>query len=179
MTDAELIERVIDREGGYVDNPADGGGPTKYGVTIATLSSWRGYECTAADVEGMTRDEARLILTERYLIEPGIGRIKDGNLRLTVLDAAVHHGPRQAVRFLQRAIAVPDDGVIGNVTLAAVETLAEPRTIARRFLAERTRFFGRIISGNLTDADKDGIPDNAEFAAGWLDRVADQMEALA
>jgi lysozyme family protein len=177
MTDAEAIERVIDREGGYVDNPADSGGPTRFGITQATLASWRGHDVTPEDVRIMSRDEARLILTERYLVEPGIGRIRNPDLRLTVLDAAVHHGPRQAIRMLQRAAAVPDDGVIGNVTLAALPAL-DGRKMALRFLAERTRFFGRIISGNLTDADKDGIPDNAEFAAGWCARIADQIEAL-
>ena len=45
-----LIAELIQREGGYVDDPDDRGGPTKYGITLATLQAWRHTPVSAADV---------------------------------------------------------------------------------------------------------------------------------
>ena len=52
------------------------------------------------------------------------------------------------------------------------------RRLAARALTERLRLYGRLISGNLTHADRGGIPDNAEFAAGWINRAAGLMDWL-
>jgi|GEM_PF-4548155 len=57
-----LIDRLIDREGGFVDHPADRGGPTKYGITLRTLSKWRGYPCSREDVEAMPRSTPAVVL---------------------------------------------------------------------------------------------------------------------
>jgi hypothetical protein len=45
-----------------------------------------------------------------------------------------------------------------------------------RALSERLRLYGRLISGSLTDADRDGVPDNAEHAAGWISRAAGLLD---
>jgi lysozyme family protein len=43
MTDLdELINALIEREGGYVNHPADRGGPTRYGITEAVARA-HGY----------------------------------------------------------------------------------------------------------------------------------------
>ncbi len=178
MTLDQVLAAVMAREGGYVNNPADRGGPTKYGVTQAALAHWRGRPVTAAQVRALTRKEARAIYLRKYLIEPGYRQIGNPTLQALVLDCAVHHGPRQATRLLQRALRVRDDGIIGPVTLAALARL-DSRRVGIRLLCERVRLFGRIITHDLSDADRDGIPDHTEFAAGWLDRVADLLEAVA
>jgi len=64
-----LIDRVIVREGGYCDIPEDRGGPTKYGITIYTLSSWRNEMCEARDVQDMSVMEARDIYRSMYWTE--------------------------------------------------------------------------------------------------------------
>ncbi len=64
LTDIGLILPFIEQwEGGYVDHPADKGGPTNMGITLNTLARWRGHAVTAADVKALTRAEARQILT--------------------------------------------------------------------------------------------------------------------
>lgn len=178
MTDADIIAHIMVSEGGYVNNPADRGGPTKFGITLATLAAWRGYPVNAGDVEALTDAEALKIYRRRYLEDTHIEKIPNAELRAVILDAAVNHGPKAAIRMLQLALGCPADGVLGPGTLAAVPYL-EPRRVAVRQLAQRARFYGRMISKNLTDADKDGIPDNTEFAAGWMDRVADLLEGVA
>ena len=90
----------------------------------------------------------------------------------------VHSGPKNAVRFLQRALRAPADGVFGQQTLAALWN-QDRRRLFWLVLAECMEFLGRLISKDLTDADRDGIPDNAEFAAGWFNRLGELMRDAA
>ena len=72
MTTEDIIDGIIKREGGYVNNPADRGGPTKFGITLKTLKAWRGSPVTAWGVEGLGEDEAREIYESEYLVKPGV-----------------------------------------------------------------------------------------------------------
>lgn len=163
MTD--LIEDVIVREGGYVDNSADSGGSTKYGITQATLAAWRKHPVTAQDVQDLQMPEARLIYEGQYLNAPGLYRITDPTLQALLFDSAVQHGPETAVRWLQAAVSVPIDGSCGPVTATAAN--ANPARAYRQVLATRVRYYGSIISNNHSQA---------VFAAGWANRVAEFVE---
>jgi lysozyme family protein len=169
MTDEDIIGGIIKREGGFVDNPADPGGATKYGITLRTLENWRGYKINAADVEALTEAEAWKIYRRRYLEDTHIEKIPNAELRAVVLDAAVNHGPGTAVAMLQRALGVTDDGILGPNTLAAIPYL-EPRRVAIRQLAQRARFYGKIIAADHSQA---------VFAGGWANRLAELMESVA
>lgn len=173
-----LIDRVIAREGGdrFTDDPADRGGATKFGITQAALADFQRRPMHREEVRGLTLERAREFYA--WLLEGSrVGEIPSPLLREVVFDAVVNHGRGPGIRLLQRALGVRDDGVIGSVTLAAVPHL-DARRLAARVLTERLRLYGRLISGNLTDADRDGIPDNAEFAAGWINRAASLMDWL-
>jgi lysozyme family protein len=74
----------------------------------------------------------------------------------------VNSGPRQAIRWLQRAAGAKDDGIIGPKTLAAVRA-ADPEQLVRRMLAQRLRFMT-------------GLPNWPAFGRGWARRIADLME---
>jgi lysozyme family protein len=58
-----ILDEIIRREGGYVNHPADRGGPTKYGITAQTLGRWRKLDrpATATEVKALTETEARAI----------------------------------------------------------------------------------------------------------------------
>lgn len=166
----QILNGILRREGGFVDHPADRGGPTKYGITAATLGEWRGLgrPATREEVFALTEQEARDIYRQRYIIAPGFDRLKDGALMELMVDAAVNSGPKRAIQWLQAALGVAADGVIGPRTLAALD-VADTRKLRRRVLAERLRHLGRLIAAN---------PKQAVFAAGWMNRVADLVEAL-
>jgi lysozyme family protein len=161
-----VIDDILRREGGYVDHPADRGGPTKYGVTLATLADWRVRQTTVDDVRKLTEVEAREIYRERYIIEPRLHKVIDPKVRALAVDCAVNHGPKQAVKLLQLAARVFPDGDLGPKTEGAVSRM-ESTALYRRLCAARVRYYGQIIT-------KD--PSQSVFAAGWTNRVAEFIE---
>lgn len=169
MTTAQIITTIIETEGGYNDVEGDSGGPTNFGITLATLSAWRKTECTASDVRSMTPAEAREIYESQYIKEPGFDRIASEALRYVVVDFGVNSGPETATMALQKAIGVTVDGKFGPKTEAAAN-LTDGRRLALKVLAGRMRHNGRLITSK---------PIKAKFAAGWADRVATQVEELA
>lgn len=106
-------------EGGFVDDSRDRGGPTNHGVTLATLSHWRGRSCTVDDVRALSLAEAEAIYRAQYWKAVDGDQLPAG-VDLMAFDAAVNQGPGTAARFLQHAAGVTPDGVIGPRTIAAV-----------------------------------------------------------
>lgn len=91
-----LIARVIEREGGYSNNPNDNGGPTKYGITLATLHGWRQAPVSAADVQSLTTSEAAQIYRRNYFVGPGLDAVKDPEIQEFLFDYGVNSGPGAA-----------------------------------------------------------------------------------
>ena len=124
MTIDQMINDIIKREGGYVNHPNDRGGPTKYGITLKTLSGKRRKKCTALDVWLLTEKDAFDIYKEDYYHRPGINFLPIG-IPPFVLDSAVHHGPKTAVNILQETLLDLGinpgtiDGMIGPLTVKA------------------------------------------------------------
>jgi type VI secretion system secreted protein VgrG len=177
MTDDDIIiAKILKREGGLTDRLDDPGGITNFGITLPALADWRGHLGTPSDIRTLTEADAWEFY--RWLLEQsGATKIQNPLLRSVFFDAAVNHGNKAAVKMLQRALNVTPDGIFGPVTLAALPYL-DARRLAARFMRERLMSYGRIISGNWTDADHDGKPDAAENGAGWINRVAEQLEEL-
>lgn len=127
MTEAEVLDGLIAREGGYTVNPADKGGPTKYGITAETLGNWRGLNRPASreEVWNLTEDEARAIYTARYILQPGFTpeNIPFEPLRVQLIDFGVNSGPERAVRWLQRCLRRPATGKLDDDTRIVLLTL--------------------------------------------------------
>lgn len=162
------IDDILRREGAaYTDHPADRGGPTKFGITQATLAAYRKIPVTPFDVAALTEADARAIYTELFIRRPRFDQISDERLRALVIDCGVNHGVGRAAKWLQAVAGVPEDGVLGPVTMEAVNAL--PATILhRRIIGLRIKFYGRLI----TDDPKQSV-----FAAGWMARAAEFLEA--
>lgn len=154
------FERLIGHEGGYVNHPEDPGGETNWGVTLRTARE-AGYTGSMRD---LTRDQAKEIYRTAYW-----GRAQaeqyDGAIAFQVFDAAVNHGIGQAIRFLQRAVGVADDGVVGPVTLAAVRAMSVTDVLAR-FNAERLDFYTKLSTWPT-------------FGKGWARRVVGNLKYAA
>ena len=178
MNDLELIDALIRREVGKTDDasndPADRGGLTHFGITKAGYSDFLGRPATDADINALTRARARAFY--QWLLDSTIGDlVTHPPLRGLLLDIIANHGKQNATRIIQRAVGVTVDGVFGKLTRAALAKAAseDPSRLFRDIVADRLEFTGRIITKNLRDDDHDGIPDNTEFAWGWLNRQAE------
>jgi lysozyme family protein len=168
MTDDDIIDHVLQFEGGFTNHPADRGGPTNFGITAARLGEARGLgrDATVAEVQALTRDEAKQIYKTYYLEKPNFGIITDGNLRFIVVDTGVLHGTGRAARWLQQVLHVTVDGALGPQTSAALAA-ADPRKVSKDFLALRFQAIGSILSNDHSQV---------VFAAGWLNRAAALIE---
>lgn len=166
MNDEDLIVDILRREGGYVDHPADRGGPTKYGVTMATLAAHRGREVSAEDVRDLPLGEAVEIYRERYL-QPFAG-LADAELREACLDAAVQHGVRQAALWLQRALGtVKVDGIVGPITTQAANA-KHWRPLCGALIAARLELYGSLIARDRSQG---------AFALGWMRRMGELVKS--
>ena len=114
------------------------------------------------DMRELPLDLAKRIYKDRYWDAVRAEELPAA-IRYAVFDAAVNSGPRQAILWLQRAVGVKDDGIIGPKTLAAVRA-ADPERLLRRMLAQRLRFMTNL-------------PNWGSFSRGWARRIADLMEA--
>jgi lysozyme family protein len=188
-TDAQIIDEIIRREGSaYTDHPADRGGPTKYGVTLATLRAyWRKMQRkgvpTVADLQRLTENQAHDLYRDEYIDGPGYDQIEHAALRALVVDSAVQHGQDNATLFVQKALAmrgwkVEVDGKFGPKTAEAIKSdvaLDSVRPLFARILALRAAFYGQLITRDpvRVKAQEAGYRLQAENALGWANRLGE------
>ena len=170
-----LIDGLIDREGGYVDHPADKGGPTCFGITQAVARA-NGY---AGPMRQLPRSEAAGIYRRLYWLRPRFDEIARRSPRLAgeLFDTGVNMGPAVAITFLQRALTAlnrggtdyPDltpDGRIGPMTLNALDSFMKVRgrssaeTVLLRAL--------EALQGERYLRLAERRPANEAFLYGWL-----------
>lgn len=146
------LEIVLGHEGGYSNHQADPGGETRYGISKRAHPD--------VDVRNLTLAQARQIYLERYWLPLHADAMPE-SAAIQVFDAAVNHGIKPAVRMLQRALQVQDDGVIGPVTLNAMVSIDDARFVAH-FAAERLSYYTDLAGWEA-------------FGRGWTRRVASNL----
>src|SRR3990167_976286 len=122
-----VFSRILSHEGGYVNDPDDPGGETNWGI------SKRSYP--TVDIKHLTREGAKQIYRADFWNRIHADSMYDG-VAFQALDFAVNSGIETAVRKLQAAIGVADDGYWGPVTEAAIAAMSESDVIML-FVAER------------------------------------------
>jgi lysozyme family protein len=171
----QLIDALIDREGGFANHPSDRGGPTKYGITEAVARA-HGY---SGAMRALPRSEAAAIYKRLYWLRPRFDQVakRSAALAAELFDSGANMGPAVAATFLQRAMSAlnrdrkdyPDlvpDGRIGAATLAALDT----------FLELRGKVHGETVLLKALDALQgeryirlaERRPANEAFLYGWL-----------
>jgi lysozyme family protein len=144
--DDQIVDAILRREGGYVNNPVDRGGCTNRGITIRTLEEWRGHDVTCEDVKAMTEDEARAIYMANY-VRPFDQA--DPALKPHLVDIAVNSGVSRARQLLMRAEAQTQ------------------RPVWLQLVVERLKLYAQIVRAN---------PSQVVFFQGWVNRALEFLD---
>ena len=149
----QSFQKLIGHEGGYVNNPADPGGETKFGI------SRRSYPLE--DIKRMTLDRAKVLYQRDYWGPAGCDAVPDG-IKSDLFDTAVNSGVATAIRLLQNAVGAAPDGMLGPKTLQAINDMPAPRLVAR-FNGWRLAFMANT-------------PQWDTFSRGWVRRIAANLK---
>lgn len=163
----KMIDLIIEAEGGYVNDPNDRGGATKYGITQATLNmvtdSAGGKRMKVRD---LSLAMARSIYRDRY-IAPCV--TWNDAVTLLIFDWGVNSGIATSIKGLQRILGVSEDGIIGSITNKAIRKYASIDMLVARIVDARHCFYAGIVSRN---------PSQARFILGWARRVSKLLKVI-
>ena len=169
----DIFNRIISSEGGFVDNPADKGGPTKYGVTLPILTAWRLFRGhgapTAEDIKALSVDEAKECLEKYFYTDTKIDQLPLP-IQPVVVDAAIMSGPNKAIRWLQEVASlagrnIPLDGKIGDATIQAANIALKANgaaAIISDYIRKRESFYRVIVAHDTSQSI---------FLNGWINRA--------
>lgn len=161
---ARALSLVLISEGGWSDNPADPGGATMKGVTLANFRRYVKPGASKTDLRGITDDQLADVYRHFYWSAIGGDQLPDG-VDYAVFDFAVNSGPGRAARYLQAVLGVAQDGAIGPQTIAAAT--AKPAGF----------IIDHLCDARLAFLEK--LPTWPTFGRGWSARVASvRTEAL-
>lgn len=169
------VNYIFEAEGGYVDDPHDSGGATKYGVT---LKSYRQAfpEATKETIKNLTEDDAKRHYETFYWI-PCKAEFMPLPIALMVFDVCVNSGDRMAIKLLQRALKINDDGIWGQQTKSALEK-ADLKNLMCRYSTQRNLFYMNLCTPLSTDNNERKqikLIRRKRFLEGWLNRSSKML----
>ncbi|WP_239023838.1 glycoside hydrolase family 108 protein [Salinicola corii] len=180
-----LVTEVIDREGGYVDHPADRGGPTRYGITEAVARA-EGY---TGDMRDLPLSLAIAIYERRYWDSLALDSIEPISEALTsyLFDYGVNSGPGRSGLELQMTLNalndqqrlypdVGEDGAVGGKTLAALDGFRVARGAAGIEVLAGAINGCRIAFCRELSRKR---PSQEAFTFGWFSRIVNLRNEIA
>lgn len=158
------FKKTLGYEGGYVNDPDDPGGETKFGV------SQRQYP--HLDIANLTLQNAKIIYYRDYWLPLKLDCF-DGpageRIAQEIFDTAVNMGTRAATYIAQRAVnflgeSVTEDGVMGAQTLAALSKWCsrDPEALFKVLNGFQFVYYYKIITRE---------PAKGKYARGWMRRI--------
>ncbi len=162
LSAAQLFERA--RRTGFANDPADLGGATMVGVTLATYTNF--CRCagrktpTVADLQNISFADWLAILKTSYWDRWQADKIKSQSVAEILVDFVWGSG-KYGITVPQQVLGVTPDGIVGSQTLAAVNS-RNPRELFDALLAARIAYIDRICATR---------PANNKFKKGWLRRI--------
>ena len=153
---------VLQHEGGYVNHPSDPGGRTNLGVTQRVWEEYVGHPVDEAEMRSLTKEMVAPLYKKNYWDAVRGDQLPCGADYLA-FDFAVNAGSFRCVKTIQRALNITADGVIGPVTVKAIQdTNAED--FINNFSKAKESFYR-------------GLTTFPTFGKGWLNRVAEGKKA--
>jgi len=141
--------RILGHEGGYVNDPNDPGGETKWGISKRSYPN--------LDIASLTIEDAVEIYLRDFLRPLKFDRLPDG-IAFQLFDFAVNSGVKNAIMHIQDALGLKEDGIIGLQTITKMNQLSESDAIML-ILSARIKY---LIGLRTWD----------KFSKGWMNRIA-------
>lgn len=151
----QSFDRLIGHEGGYCNDKNDPGGETNWGICKRSYPQ--------VDIKNLTREGAAEIYKRDFW--DCISDDVDGAIKFQVFDFAVNSGIQTAIRKLQQAIGVADDGHFGPQSNAKLLSM-DKNDVLMLFIAKRIKFWASLSTWS-------------SFGKGWAIRAATDLEYAA
>jgi len=171
------FEQTVGYEGGYVNDPDDPGGETKYGITKAVFEEElkAGFVSGVSAVQDITPAIAKAIYKRRYWNALGLNRLYNIVIAAEIFDTAVNMGIAWSAKIVQEALnflgeSLEVDGNLGPKTMTALKTWADKDERALYVCLNGFQFmrYCEICKKN---------PDLVKYARGWTKRIQDYRKA--
>lgn len=163
----KLVPHILKWEGGFVNDPDDLGGATNKGVTFKTYKLYRNRKGlpipSVGDLKRLSNDEFTDILKTMFWDACRADSIQSQSVANAIVDWAWHSGTTTAAKEIQRVLEVKADGIIGNITLSAINSQS-PLPLFGKIKAARVKYIERICKSR---------PENQKYYRGWMNRIND------
>lgn len=164
MTEREkkIIAHFKKWEGGWANDPDDSGGCTMSGITIGTFRQYYGYKKTCEDLMKLTDEQWLHIFYKGFYNKVKADGINNDSICLLIMDMVWMSGVKTAIRRIQRCLGVMDDGIVGPITLAAINQ--NDKYVFGQLKYMRQCWLESIVMNH---------PKNKKFLKGWIRRLND------
>lgn len=138
-------------EGGYVNDPHDPGGETKYGISKRSNPE--------IDIPSLTKKDAKEIYYKKYWFPFRFDELSSETLAIKVFDVGVNVGTKKAIKWLQKCVGATVDGIIGPETIRLTNQAPQAQVL-EDFLSMAEDYYRALKSFSV-------------FGRGWLNRLED------
>jgi hypothetical protein len=156
-----LIPFVLQWEGGFADHPKDKGGATNKGVTLSTFRRFFGKDATVDQLKAISDEQWEMIFRNGFWDKFEADKIANQSVANVCVDWAWCSGPTTAIRQVQGILDVKADGVVGNITLGAINN-AEPEKLFDKIKSARLAFVESLVKRDASQK---------VFLKGWIRRI--------
>jgi len=160
------FKELIGYEGGYVNDPRDAGGETKYGISKRANPD--------IDIKHITLDFAKDYYYKKFWLPLKLNEVKNAIISTEIMDTAVNMGRGAAARITQQALNflgedLTEDGIVGPATLGAINKWGHKDERAFFVCLNGFQFmrYAHIIQK---------MPDKIVFSRGWTKRIQQYRE---
>ncbi len=185
-----IVPKILKWEGGFGFHPADPGGATNRGITIATFRSVFGKDKTVEDLRAMTTEQWMQVLKLLFWDKWKADEIKSQSIAEILVDWVWASG-KYGFEEPQKLLGVQADGKVGPKTLAAINEYPDQPGLHRKIYDARMKFIERIVAYNINEYKTKGFPDRnipanpspteqdlkkftfVAFQKGWENRIND------
>lgn len=165
MTNADIVNGILQREGGYRNLPGDGGGPTNFGITAVTWGEYRklGRAATEAEVQAIDVEQATIFYLKEIAASPFTADhgVSYEPLFVQLTDFAENSGQERAIRWLQRLLRIPVTGKMDDRTRISLVTTPQ-YLVHEALIAIRVKMIrGAVVEGKIAKRDESGLINRA------------------